>query len=172
MARYEFCFEDHDDPNTPAGKIKLCYVELEYPMAQAPKIGQRVRRKVAGRVRTLMRVASAPNLIVKGETVYDWKPGEVMRTTVNGQDIRFQFVDHPHTDPTQQRNLAALAGREGISSKGLGQAYIHPKTGRPAVDVVSNTKDPLGKIEAAKRQGNVDVTTTQVDQSYKTRSKR
>jgi len=149
-----------------------CVQVKSLPVSKAPKIGKSTPCQwVQGGV--MARVYSLPNVIIKGETLIDWNPGQSVRTNINGQDVRLTFVDHPHTDPQVARQTKAMSERMGIrSNDGMGKAYFNEKYGRMCVDVASNVPDPLGGMEKEKRKGNVISTKMPVNQPYKTRSKK
>jgi len=108
-------------------------------------------------------------VIVKGKTQIDWNPGEAVRTRVNGQDVRFTFVDHPETAPEHRRKLAGMAKKVGVSQNGIGKAYFNEKHGQLCVDVASNVRDPLGAMERAKKGGNTVQEKINVRQPYRVR---
>lgn len=149
--------------------------QINVPMSQAPEIGKKnIKCPVCKRKKAHRVFSTGVGIIIKGATVYDWKHGEAMRTNINGQDVRFTFVDHPHTDPSQQRKLADLGRQYGLTgnSTGLNNAYVDEKTGRTCVKVVSNVPDPLGKIEKQKREGNYTQVSKKVNTPVKRRSKK
>jgi hypothetical protein len=83
-------------------------------------------------------------------------------------------VDHPHTDPAYQRNLAALARRNHLTgnSAGLSNARYDEKHGRMVVDVASDIRDPLGTMQRAKQSGEYTQKKHMVNQPYKVRPKK
>lgn len=147
-----------------------CYQVLEMAMMKAPRIGAKINCKLC-KGGKLTRLASDINVIVRGTTTPTFQNGESYRMNLNGEDTRFTFVDHPHTDPAYQRGINAMARKAGIRDAGaLGKAYRSEKHGgRLVVDVASNVPDPLGKLEAAKRRGDGEQQTIKVNQPYKTR---
>jgi len=147
--------------------------ELEMPMKTAPSIGSQ-RKCVIKECKNKMTriIPTGVNGIIKGTTSYNWKPGETMSMALpDGRTGKFSFVDHPHTDPKYQRNLADLARRQGIGTNvtGLKNARFDEKHGRLVVDVMSNVEDPLGALQRAKKDGNYEQTTTKINQPYKVR---
>ena len=124
-----------------------------------------------------MRVfSSGVTAIVRGKTEIDFnKHGDSMMTSVNGQDIKMTFFDHPHTDPQYQRDLSKLATRAGIGGsnvKGLKNVRWSEKHNQLVVDVHSNVKDPLGTIAKAQARGEMTYTKRAVGQKYKVRGKK
>jgi hypothetical protein len=146
---------------------------LEFRMANAPKLGECVKCICCKR-RTAERVVSSGIAgIVRGHERFDVNMNDRYSTRINGTDVNFTFVDHKMGDPTLQRNLAAFARKQGIrNTTGLDNARYDPKSGRVLVDVVSNVKDPLGRIERAKQKGDVEYTKKHVGTPYKMRPRK
>lgn len=153
-----------------------CIHLVEIPMKKFPRIGSKRKCVGHGCIHKMVRVVpSGIGGIVKGQTSYNWKEGETMRMKLpDGREGRFSFVDHKHTDPYYQRNLAQLAGANHIggSAAGLSCARYDEKHGRVVVDVASNIADPLGAIERSKREGTYEQTTHKVNQPYRVRKKK
>ena len=87
------------------------------------------------------RILSVPGVIVKGGC----SPAQTPMTNsfgYKGEDVKFGFVDQK--------------GRDGLSKDSVGKrikgARRDEKTGKMVVDVVSNVKDPLGKLEKMKSE--------------------
>lgn len=97
----------------------------------------------------LKRVFGAPAVIVKG-TINQVLSNLASNQAIierDGQPIRLNFIDHgPRSE--------LCPGSVGNSVPG---ARMDEKSGRMVVDVVSNVKDPLGKMERMKRSGDMDV---------------
>jgi hypothetical protein len=147
-----------------------CYQVFHEPVKKCIVPGKtRPCKLVKGGI--LTRIFSLVNVIIKGSTLIDWKPGESVRTHVGGREVRLTFVDHPGGDPRAARKLEGLAARSGVSQKGsgIGKAYYNEKFGRLCVDVASNVPDPLGEMGRAKARGDVEQQTTHVNQPYKMR---
>lgn len=171
--RYEFICEDctYRPEGVEVERIDLECV-LEYPIAKAPKLGQCVKCPGCKR-KTACRVASLPEIIIKGKVKVDDVGTHSVTHRVDGQDVTLKFIDHKHTDAQYQRNLSAIAQAAGVrGTSGLGQAYYSEKHQRVVVDVASNRKDPLGDISRAQKANPVSTTTTKVNQPYKLRSKK
>jgi DNA-directed RNA polymerase subunit RPC12/RpoP len=60
----------------------------------------------------------------------------------NGEEVSFGFADHGKMDGLSKDSV-------GKRMKG---ARVDEKTGRLVIDVVSNVKDPLGKLEKMKKE--------------------
>jgi len=174
MAFYEF--EGRDCPHAPKrkGKRAVCHHLVEMSMKDAVPLDNKIPCPVKGCKGEITRVVSSRfNVIVRGKTEIPWNPGESVRTRVNGQDVRFTFVDHPESDPRNRRRLESVARKAGVSERGLGigKAYFNEKHGQMCVDVASNVPDPLGIMEKAKRAGHVKTEKIAVNQPYKVRGK-
>jgi hypothetical protein len=168
MAQYEFQCQC----TLKAGAV--VQFTKDFPMTAAPPIGSKTTCPVCRKKKAVRVISSGVHAIIKGKAQYDWKPGESVRTNINGQDIRFQFVDHPHTDPALQRNLAEMAGRHNLTgtAAGLSNVRYDEKLGRMVVDVASNIRDPLGAIERHKRESGIQPEVRKVNQKFKTRKKK
>jgi hypothetical protein len=170
--RYEFLCTECPGTQPTDGKHVACVHEREIPISKAPPLGRKVKCPLCGR-RTAIRIMSSGVYgIIKGQTEYNWRPGERMRTAINGQEVAFEFVDHKHTDPALQRNLSRMAGAAGITP-GMGRARFDPKSGRVVVDIASNVRDPLGALQRsqneAKKAGNYQQEVKKVNQPVKRR---
>ncbi len=174
MAFYDFtcssCPKAPLIPNTRK-RADAEFVE-QFSMSKAPKLDSKIMCPVCKRISAKRVVSSGVAAIIKGQTQYDWKHGEGMRTNINGQDVRFTFVDHPHTDPAYQAGLARQAKAMGIQGRALSKARRDEKSGKLVVDVASNVKDPLGMMQRAKKAGNVDTASRKINTPYKRRPKR
>lgn len=151
-----------------------CHHEVDIPISNAPSIGALRKCHIRGCKRKLVRIFSNVLGHIKG-SAHDWKPGETMHMKLpNGQQGSFSFVDHPHTDPAYQRNLAQIAGRAGLggNAHGLSNARYDEKSGRMVVDVASTIKDPLGAMEKAKKDGRYSTQTKHVNTPVKIRGKK
>jgi hypothetical protein len=169
MAFYEFMCVECPAQRVEEGKHIGALQIRDYPMKEAPPIGRKVKCCACGRKTAERIFSSGVAGHVRGSVVYDWKHGESMRTNVNGQDVRFTFVDHPHTDPEYQRDLGAMANKMGVTQNGISKARYDPKHGGMVVDVASNVKDPLGVMERAKKKGDVTFTKKKINTPVKRR---
>jgi hypothetical protein len=178
MAVYEFVIDTDEVQSLPTdnpirqqvearGPI---YVEAPYPIGEAPSVGESsivtVMNDETGeeflvRVR---RIFSRPNFCIKGQSLVPWKHGETLATEVNGQTMRLQFQDHPHTSPEYQTGLEKMMRSSGI--QGLGNTRFSEKHGCHVVDVASNVEDPLGVLEASKRRGDYSQSVMPVNSPY------
>lgn len=112
-------------------------IELEFSMnddngrnnAKCPTCGSKVKRKW-----------SLPMISTKKDRVVGVKTNSSFGH--DGEEIRFGFADH--------------GGMDGVSKNSVGKRMkgvrVDEKTGRLVVDVVSNVKDPLGKLEKMKKE--------------------
>ncbi len=161
---------------SPADKILVIDFARELPMAKAPPIGSTCKCPNCNRKTAVRIIPSGVTFIVRGSTEVPFDSSHSMMTRVNGQDLKMTFVDHPHTDPAYQRNLAGLAARAGVADgtqlTGLSKAYYSEKHGQVVVDVASNEKDPLGKYERARKQGDMTFTKRHIGTPYKIRGKK
>ena len=149
-----------------------CRQQLDFPMMDAPELGTELPCPIPGCGGRIKRVLSMPaGFIIKGEHLPDWRPGEMMTARVGGNDVNFEFVDHPHTDPQAQAKMQRLAAMQGVTQRGrgIGQAYYNEKFGRFCVDVASNQEDPLGTINRAAARGETVATKVPVNAPYRTR---
>jgi len=172
---YEFEAMGCPNAKAPKGKVAVCRHQINLPISKMVPIGQTMACPVEGCNQRVKRVVSRDiNVVVRGpaaEVALD--EGRAMHTRVNGRDVKFEFIDHKHTDPQYQRKMQALARKIGHGAeRSIGKAYISERTGKPVVDVLSNVPDPLGQIERAKRKGDVDITTTKVNQPFRRRGPR
>lgn len=178
MPTYEFVCHGCSAATAPKGKQAVCHHQIDMPMKDAPSCGQRVPCPAQGCPGMVTRVLSLTNVIVKGGDGVEWKPNETVMTRIGGEDIPITFVDHPHTDPALRRNLANIGAKPGAkpgkSVGGLSKAYYSPKHKGLCVDVVSNVRDPLGRIEKNKRDMGIETTPTvhKVNQNYQKRGKK
>ncbi len=147
----------------------------DYPMAKAPEVGHKIKCHACGRKTAARIISTGVQGVIKGKNEIPWNPGERVRTCVNGQEMSFEFVDHPDTDPQARRNLAQMAAANGITgvTAGMSKARFDAKRGQMVVDVASNVPDPLGRLERQKKEalkrGGYDQTKTNVNQSVKRR---
>lgn len=97
--------------------------------AKCPVCGNKVERRW-----------SLPMISVKKDRVSGVKTNSSF--VHNGEEIKFGFADH--------------GGMDGVSKNSVGKRMkgvrVDEKTGRLVVDVVSNVKDPLGRLEKMKRE--------------------
>lgn len=97
--------------------------------AKCPRCGNPVERRW-----------SIPMISVKKDRVVGTKTKNSF--VHNGEQINFGFADH--------------GGMDGVSkdsvTKRMKGVRVDEKTGRLVVDVVSNVKDPLGRMEKMKRE--------------------
>jgi len=176
MAFYEFL--GFNCPNAPVdeetGERARCAHTISFPMSEAPGIGQQVACPVEGCPHKVTRVMSTGvGVIIKGDTPCDLSDDDhVYHMPVNGEDVRFSFVDHKHTHPKYQQQISKQARHMGIKSDGLGSMSHDEKHDRSTVQVVSNVPDPLGKIAAARRNATPEVTRHDVNQKVKRRKPR
>ena len=106
----------------------------------------------------MKRIFTVPNAIIKSTFGSDMKLTKNQAIVdVDGQPVRLNFVDHG-----EQSGLV-----DGSIAKKYPGARMDEATGKVVVDVVSNVKDPLGKIERAKKKGDVDIKKKQIGQKYK-----
>lgn len=153
--RYEFNCVQCPGPGSDGHKTVA--FDLEISMTKAPAIGAKRKCPCCQRRTAIRVVSTGVGAIVKGQVRYDWKPGESMRTCINGQETRFTFIDHPEGDPAYRRNLANMARKQGVrETAGLRNARLDEKSGRMVVDVMSDKPDPLGAIQRAKKKGDWD----------------
>lgn len=86
----------------------------------------------------LERVWDAPELTIKRDVVVGTKTKNSF--AYGGEEVSFGFADH--------------GGMDGVSKRSVGKRMkgvrVDEKSGRLVVDVVSNVKDPLGKLEKVK----------------------
>lgn len=171
--RYDFQCDGCPMGEGPGGVRPSCHHAIDFPMGKAPAIGKTIACPIDGCGGRLRRVVSSGiGTIVKGEAAtkeFDSRRG--MHVNLNGRDVTFEFVDHKHTDPAYQRKMQDLERRLGASGSGIGKAYRRESDGRAVVDVVSNVPDPLGKIEAAKRRGDMPSITRKINTPFKRRKK-
>lgn len=168
--RYEFRCEGCK--SAPEGAIAALF-DVEIPISKAPPIGEVIECLCCGKMTAKRIVSSNVGMIIKGSALPEWQNGQTFRANVGGNDMRFQFIDHPETDPAYQRRLAEAAGRNHITGDAAKMpARYDPKFGRVVVDVASNVPDPLGAIERSKRAGKVEVTKKNVNRKYKVRGKK
>ena len=137
-----------------ADRIAVCEHTIQLPVAKCQAMGKTRACPVKGCTGRVTRVLSSDtSFIVRGNTQIDWNPGESVRTVVNGEEMKFKFVDHPHTDPKLQNRFADVSKRAGVKEgNGIGKAYFSEKHGKMCVDVASTHKDPLGAIERQARR--------------------
>ena len=108
------------------------------------------------------RVISAPNVTIKSG-VGDMKLGPTQKfVDVDGRPVVMNFIDHGNRSGLEEGSLV---------KKNIPGAHIDEKTGKPCVSVISNVPDPLGKLDTAKRKGDVDIRKKNINQKYKTRKK-
>jgi len=153
---------------------KVGHFLIDYPIGKAPDLGATVPCPLEGCTGRVVRILSLPQVIVRGTThqVDPQGSGDMMTTRINGEQINFRFIDHPHQRaPDYQTEFNRLARSGKIPRQGLGSAYIDAKTGKPCVQVVSNVPDPLGKMQEAKKKGDWDQKVSKVNQGYKVRPK-
>ena len=97
--------------------------------AKCPTCGKKVER-----------IWSVPMISVKKDKVVGTKSRSSFN--YNGEEVTFGFADH--------------GGMDGVSKNSVGKRMsgvrVDEKTGRLVVDVVSNVKDPLGKLEKTKKE--------------------
>jgi hypothetical protein len=144
---------------------------------KCPPIGSKTKCPNCGKKTAVRMISSDVSIIIRGQHKVNVNSAQTMRTRVNGQEIKMTFVDHPHTSPEYQRNLASIASRTGVGGdqanvSGLKNAYYSEKHGCVCVDVASDVKDPLGMYEKSKKQGNYSQTTRKINQPFKIRGKK
>jgi hypothetical protein len=150
---YEFI--GYDCPNAPidaeTGQRACCMHTVEMTVAKRTPIGKTIPCPADGCAHQVTRVYSTRvGIIIKGQSQVDINHGDTFRCNVGGSDVRFQFVDHPDTDPTLRRDVSAMAAKAGVTqTAGMNRARYDEKLGRMVVDVASNVRDPLGKIQHA-----------------------
>lgn len=148
--------------------------ERDISIKKAPPEGTKVKCPACGRKTAVRVLSSNIGFVIKGSAMFDWKPGEKVRTQVDGKEVSFEFVDHPETDPALQRNLARMAKQHGVE-QGLGKARFDPKSGRVVVDVASNVPDPLGMMsraqKEAKKRGEWEEKLTPINERFKRKGK-
>lgn len=88
----------------------------------------------------LERVWSAPEISVKRDTIVGTKGGASFVN--NGDVVKFGFADHGKMSGVGKRSIG----------KRMSGVRVDEKSGRMVVDVVSNVKDPLGKLEKMKSE--------------------
>jgi hypothetical protein len=142
-----------------------------------PRVGHKITCGINGCTNKAIRIVSADVAVhIRGKVEYDWQHNESFRHNVNGQDIRFTFVDHKEGDPAMHARVANEAAKQGIRStnpvKGISNVH-KDRNGRNVVSVMSNVPDPLGKINRAKQSGsNYEQTTTAVNTPTRRRGKK
>lgn len=174
MAYYQFKCEACPEAPVADGVHADAVFDRAYPMVKAPALGRKIKCPCCGRRSAARILTDQVAIIVKGTKHPTAGTTETIQTRVNGQDVRFSFIDHKHTDPEYQRDLSALAKRQGLSGvsrTGLKNARLDEKSGRMVVDVASNVPDPLGMIERDKRSGNYTQANKKVNTPYKTRAR-
>lgn len=88
----------------------------------------------------LERRWSLPMLSVKKEKIVGVKnKSSFVR---NGEEISFGFADHGGADGVDKNSVA----------KRMKGVRVDDKTGRLVVDIVSNVRDPLGKLASMKKE--------------------
>lgn len=170
MPRYEFVSVDKNDLDENG--MQNIY-EIGMSMADAPSVGAKIKSPDPAVKGFLIRIVSRPQIIAK-EPIKDQlknvQDGQVLQTRIGDKNVNFEFIDH-HPNKIAKAASAAASASIMPTKSGIGQAYFSEKHNQYVVDVKSNIADPLGAIEKNKRQGNVDVTTTKVNQGYQTRKK-
>ena len=144
MPEYEFgpC----DNGNCPDRRGKVTFYVIQYRMGDAPRIGERRECPCCGQG-AITRLASLPSLIVK-EADGRKTTGNRFITNLAGRETHLQFIDHRHTDPHHESAMLEAARRNGLKG-----AYYNQRHGKVCVDVLSNVKDPLGKMKKAGGEG-------------------
>lgn len=97
--------------------------------AKCPECGNPVERRW-----------SLPMISVKKDRVVGTKTENSF--VHNGEKINFGFADHGEMDGVSKNSV----------TKRMKGVRVDEKTGRLVVDVVSNVKDPLGRMEKMKRE--------------------
>lgn len=97
--------------------------------AKCPKCGNPVERRW-----------SLPMISVKKDRVVGTKTENSF--VHNGEKINFGFADHGEMDGVSKDSV----------TKRMKGVRVDEKTGRLVVDVVSNVKDPLGRMEKMKKE--------------------
>ena len=173
MSYYDF--EGIDCPNAIVdedGNKAVCHHVIEYRIGRAPKLGKVIKCPVKGCDGKVKRVYPKTfNFIIKGKSQMKFDPGDTVTSEVNGEPVNFTFVDHPETDPATRRRLDQMNGVKSMPASGrngLSKARYDAKSDQMVVDVVSNVKDPLGKINRQDQH----VTKHKVDTPVKRRPKR
>lgn len=162
MPTYEFTgCSNKKCPDKQGNPDEVVTYLVPFSMKDVPGLDSKIACPTCRRGKVTRVVSSGVTGIVRGGTDLGLQSGDMMRTRVNGQDINVQFIDHPHTDPTYQKNLKKMAKQKGLGA--LSHAYYSEKHGGLVVDVASNVPDPLGKIARARREGNVETKTRRVN---------
>lgn len=113
----------------------------------------------------LKRIYNVPGAIVK-QGLGDMKLGPSQKfVDVDGRPVVMNFIDHGKRSGLADDSIA----------KQIPGARIDEKTGQAVVDVVSNTPDPLGKIDAVRqksmREGRSKIEKKKINTPVKTRKK-
>ncbi len=174
MPTYEFMgCSSPECPHKDGDPDRYFYLEIEYPMGTAPRVGEKTQCPCEGCDGEIVRVASIPQVCVKHSAEIPWNHKDIVTTNINGKDVRMQFIDHPHTKGGG--SLVDQAKQMGIrmaDTPGLRGARYDEKHGQYVVDVASNVPDPLGMIEREKAKGNVAITKKDVNTPVKRRPKK
>lgn len=85
------------------------------------------------------RIYSSPMISIKGETIIGTKTKNSF--VYNGEQVNFGFANHGNMSGVSEKS---------VSNRVRG-VRVDEKSGRLVVDVVSNVKDPLGKLESIKK---------------------
>jgi len=146
----QYEFEGCDNPKCPDKKrgrkfvdVKNIYV-IPYSMKDAPGLGAQIPCPCCGTGKITRIISSGIQGLVKGSLLPNFTHGQSYMADLDGRQTKLTFVDHPHTDPRYESGLVAAAKRAGVS--GIGKGYYNEKFGKLCVDVASDVKDPLGKI--------------------------
>ncbi len=171
--QYDFICDNCPSIKAQDGKPVSCHHLIDYPMKSAPDFGFTRACPAEGcKGKVVRTIAENIGCIVRGTNTATWDPNGFAHANINGQETRFQFIDHPHTDPQAQAKMRRLAQRDGVTQKGIGSAYWNEKHGRYCVDVVSDKPDPFGAMARAEKGGNVEKQTIKVNQPVKRRGHR
>jgi hypothetical protein len=141
------------------GEGGVCRYIIEFPMGNAPKVGESLPCPCCGKGKITRVFSSGVGAIVRGTaTVTTGGLGTTAeRFEVrgpDGNDMKITMIDNPTSDPEYHQACAIAAKQSGVT--GISGMYYNKKYKKYCVDVESGTQDPFGTMKryagAAKKE--------------------
>lgn len=137
------------------GDLEVIF-EIERPFGKAEGIGKQIKCPVEGFVGKIERIASSPQIMMRTDKNANLTGVSATALAKDGSPVNMTFLNHSKSDPEVARRMVQGTGATTTPAR------FDPKLGRTVIDVVSNVKDPLGKISKEKE-------IKKVNQPYKQR---